>query len=65
MTENEKLNLKLELEKLNNIINNLSELVDPKIFRRRDRLMKKIYGNWSVSKGFESKRVTSFTRDRR
>ena len=64
MTDNERLNLQLELERLNNLINS-GDLVDPKVHRKRDEINAKLYGQWKLGKPRESNRVTSFTKDRR
>ena len=45
MTDNERLNLQMELERLNKLINS-SDLVDPKLHRRRDEIKAKLYGQW-------------------
>lgn len=42
-----------------------SELVSPADLRRSDKIRAELYGHWKVVKGTYSKRVTSFTRDRR
>ena len=42
-----------------------SEIVNPADLRKSDRLRGELYGHWKVVKGTYSKRVTSFTRDRR
>ena len=42
-----------------------SEIVNPADLRKSDKLRVELYGHWNVVKGTYSKRVTSFTRDRR
>lgn len=42
-----------------------SEIVNPADLRKSDKLRAELYGHWNVVKGTYSKRVTSFTRDRR
>jgi len=71
MTDNERLNLKLELKEVTDRINN-AEFVDPKDIRRMDKINSMLLTgnmnadlNWKITKGKESQRVTSFTRNRR
>ena len=71
MTDNERLNLKLELEEVTKRVNN-AECPNPKDIRRIDKINSMLLMgdmnadlNWKIKKGNESKRVTSFTRDRR
>jgi hypothetical protein len=42
-----------------------SEFISPVDLRKSDKLRAELYGHWNVVKGIYSKRVTSFTRDRR
>lgn len=42
-----------------------SEFVSPADLRKSDKLRAELYGHWNIVKGTYSKRVTSFTRDRR
>lgn len=42
-----------------------SEFVNPVDFRKAEKLRAELYGHWKIVKGTDSKRVTSFTRDRR
>ena len=42
-----------------------SEFVNPVDFRKAEKLRAELYGHWNLVKGTYSKRVTSFTRDRR
>lgn len=42
-----------------------SDIVNPVDLRKSDSLRRELYGYWNVVKGTYSKRVTSFTRDRR
>ena len=71
MTDNERLNLKLELKEVTDRINN-TEFADPKDIKRMDKINSILLTgdmnadlNWNITKVKESKRVTSFTRDRR
>ena len=64
-------NLRTELKKLQRKVSR-ADLPDPKDLRRIDKINSIILTgdinadlNWKVSKGKESKRVTSFTKDRR
>ncbi len=42
-----------------------SDIVNPVDLRKSDKLRAELYGHWDIMKGTYSKRVTSFTRDRR
>lgn len=71
MKDNERLNLKLELKEVAERINN-AEYADPKDIKRMDKINSMLLTgdmnadiNWKITKGKESQRVTSFTRDRR
>lgn len=64
MTKEEKDKKAKELAELKSKIEN-SDFVSPVDLRKHDKLLAEMYGKWNVSKGKESKRVTSFTRDRR
>ncbi|GHB44547.1 hypothetical protein [Mongoliitalea lutea] len=54
-----------ELNEIAEQIKNSTGILDPKLLRKSDQLRAELYGHWDIVKGTYSKRVTSFTRDRR
>ena len=54
-----------ELNEISEQIKNSTGVLDPKLLRKSDQLRTELYGHWDIVKGTYSKRVTSFTRDRR
>ena len=54
-----------ELNEVSEQIKNATGILDPRLLRKSDQLRIELYGYWDVVKGTYSKRVTSFSRDRR
>ena len=64
--KNEEIDKKVsELNEISEQIKNSTGSLDPKLLRKADKLRTELYGQWNIVKGTYSKRVTSFTRDRR